>query len=154
MSLAGSAVEDRRFVTDKTVVATPRAGGDLQGFDTADVKKQKMPDFVGRIEFETVPAAPVPGEPLTVKVHLVNEGKKAVRLRSVTLVATVNGVKTPSALTPFVREVGPTHRALVAELKGVWAGGGQVVEPRGRGHVRPRRDRDQPAELELTRAEC
>jgi hypothetical protein len=117
---AAPAVVDRRFVTGKTVVATRRAGGDLEGFDTADVKKQKMPDFVGRIEFETVPDAPVPGEPLTVKVHLINEGKKALRLRSVTLVATVNGVKTPSALSPLVREVGATQRAVVAELKGVW----------------------------------
>ena len=34
----------------------------IEGFDTADVKKQKMPDFVGRIEFETAPAAPARGQ--------------------------------------------------------------------------------------------
>jgi Tfp pilus assembly protein PilF len=110
----------RRFVGGKTVIATRSARGDLQGFDTADVKQQKMPDFVGRIEFETAPSAPIPGEDFSVRVYLVNEGRKPLRLKAVSLVTTVNGVKTPATLTPFIRELGPTHRGLVAQVKGVW----------------------------------
>jgi serine/threonine protein kinase len=110
----------RRFVGGQTVVATRRARGELQGFDTSDVKQQKMPDFVGRIEFEAVPQAPAAGEDFSVRVHLVNEGKKAVKLKAVSLVTTVNGTKTPASRTPLVREVAPTQRAMVAELRGVW----------------------------------
>ena len=102
------------------MVATRRARGELQGFDTSDVKQQKMPDFVGRIEFETVPQAPAAGQDFSVRVHLVNEGKKAVRLKAVSLVTTVNGMKTPASITPLVREVAPTQRAMVAEMRGVW----------------------------------
>jgi tetratricopeptide (TPR) repeat protein len=110
----------RRFVGGKTVIATRSARSDLQGFDTADVKQQKMPDFVGRIEFETAPSSPTPGEDFSVRVYLVNEGRKPLRLKTVSLVTTVNGVKTPATLTPFVRELGPTRRGMVAQVKGVW----------------------------------
>ncbi len=114
-------IETRHFVTGKTTIASRRAGGDLEGFDTTDVKKQRMPDFVGRIEFETVPAAPTPGESFTVKVHLLNEGKKPLRLKAVSLTTTIDGRKSPSTPAPLVREIAPTQRALVAELKGFWA---------------------------------
>ena len=130
VSMAGSAAaapevapgpaSTRRFVGGKTVVATRRARGDLQGFDTSDVKQRKMPDFVGRIEFEAIPETPVAGQEFSVRVHLVNEGKKTVRLKTVSLLTTVNGAKTPASLTPLVREVAPTQKAMVAELRGVW----------------------------------
>jgi hypothetical protein len=110
----------RRLVAGKTVIATQRARGELQGFDSSDVKQQKVPDFVGRIEFETVPASPTPGQEFSVRVYLINEGKKAVRLKAVSLVTTANGAKTPASLTPLVREVATAQRALVAELHGVW----------------------------------
>ncbi|HEY7516566.1 MAG TPA: hypothetical protein VIC87_18895, partial [Vicinamibacteria bacterium] len=117
---AAAATSTRRFVGGNTVVATRRARGALQGFDTADVKQQKMPDFVGRIEFDADPLSPAPGQDYSVKVHLVNDGKKALRLKAVSLVTTVNGTKTPANLTPLVREVAPTQRAMVAEIRGVW----------------------------------
>ena len=88
------------------------------------------------------------------RVHLVNEGKKSVRLKAVNLVMTINGQKTPSAPLPLVRDVAPTQRALVAELPERVGGGRDVVEPRGGGDFRPRRDRDQPPELELTPSGC
>jgi serine/threonine protein kinase/Tfp pilus assembly protein PilF len=110
----------RRFVAGKTVIATRRARNDLQGFDTADVKQQKMPDFVGRIDFETAPLSPAPGQEFSVRVYLVNEGKKPLRLKTVGLVTTANAVKTPASLTPLVREIAPAQRAMVAELHGVW----------------------------------
>jgi tetratricopeptide (TPR) repeat protein len=110
----------RHFVGGKTVIATRSARGDLQGFDTADVKQKKMPEFVGRIEFETAPSSPTSGEDFSVRVYLVNEGKKPLRLKAVSLVTTVNGVRTPATLTPFVRELGPTQRGMVAQVRGVW----------------------------------
>jgi serine/threonine protein kinase len=117
---AAAAASIRRFAAGTTVIATRRARGALQGFDTADVKQQRMPDFVGRIEFETVPVSPAAGQDFSVRVHLINEGKKALRLKAVSLVTTVNGTKTPASSPPLVREVAPTQRAMVAELRGVW----------------------------------
>jgi tetratricopeptide (TPR) repeat protein len=110
----------RQFVAGKTVIGTHRARNDLQGFDTSDVKQQKMPDFVGRIEFEAAPVTPAPGQEFSVRVYLVNEGKKTLRLKAVSLVTTANGVKTPASLAPLVRDVAPAQRAMVAELRGVW----------------------------------
>jgi hypothetical protein len=108
-------------VTGNTVIASRRARGDMQGFDTSDVKQQKKPDFEGRIEFETVPLAPAAGEEFSVRVHLVNDGKKALRLKAVNMITTVNGARTPPAsFSPLVRELAPTQRAMVAEIRGVW----------------------------------
>jgi serine/threonine protein kinase len=120
-SLAPSAAAVvHQFVAAKTVIGARSARGDLQGFDTADVKQQKIPDFVGRIEFETAPVSPASGQDFSVRVYLVNEGKKPLRLKAVSLVTTANGVKTPASLTPLVRDIAPAQRAMVAELRGVW----------------------------------
>jgi serine/threonine protein kinase len=110
----------RRFVTGNTVIASRRARGDMAGFDTADVKQQKKPDFEGRIEFETVPLSPAAGEEFSVRVHLVNDGKKALRLKAVNMITTVNGSRIPANFSPLVRELAPTQRAMVAEIRGVW----------------------------------
>jgi len=117
---ATAAPQIHRFVTAKTIIASRRSSSGLEGFDTADVKQRQMPDFVGHLEFETVPDPPQTGQPFTVRVVLVNEGRKPVRLKAVNLVTTVNGRKAPSVPVPLVREVPPAQRAVVAESKGTW----------------------------------
>jgi serine/threonine-protein kinase len=114
----------RQFVSGKTLIATARAGGDLEGFETADVRKQRMPELAGRIEFEAAPGTVMAGEPFTVRVYLVNDGKKAVKIKSVALATIVNGTRVPAPVTtPLVREVSPLQRALVTELTGTWPQG-------------------------------
>ena len=71
----------RAFVTGNTQIAGARSGGGVQGFDTADVKTRRTPDFVGHIEFEVTPAAVKAGDPVSLRVFVVNEGKKPVRVR-------------------------------------------------------------------------
>jgi serine/threonine protein kinase len=111
---------NHRFVTGKSVVASAKAGGGLAGFDTADVKTRKIPDLVGRLEFEVEPPAPRGGEGFVVRVYLVNEGRKPVRVRLVTLTASVDGARSSPPASLREREVLPLSRALVAEARGTW----------------------------------
>jgi hypothetical protein len=97
------------------VVGSARAGGGLTGFDGADVKTKKVPDLVGRLEFDVEPAAPQPGEAFLVRVYLVNEGKKTVRLRGVALTTTVDGKRASPPAVLREHDVTPQLRALVAE---------------------------------------
>jgi serine/threonine protein kinase len=110
----------RHFVTGKSIVSTGRAGGGLAGFDTADVKTQKVPDLVGRLEFEVEPGEPKAGDPFGVRLYLVNEGRKAVRLRNVSFNLTVDERRTSLPGLLREREVAPQERALVAETRSVW----------------------------------
>jgi serine/threonine-protein kinase len=111
----------RRFVTGKSVVASAKSGGGVPGFD--DVKSQKVPDLVGRLDFEVEPAAPQEGDGFVVRVYLINEGRRAVRVRGVTLTALLNQQRTSLGGTLREREVVPQQRGLVAEARGIWPGG-------------------------------
>jgi tetratricopeptide (TPR) repeat protein len=107
------------FTAEATSVATPSAGG-IEGFDTADVSARRSPQFTGRMEFEVLPLAVRAGEPFVVRIHLRNDGRRAVRVRGVRLAAVVDGRRRPAAVKPLQREVPPQSRALVAEYSGVW----------------------------------
>ena len=113
----------RRFVGGNTTIASRSAGGSLEGFETADVKKQRIPDLVGRLEFEVVPATVQAGEPYAVRVYLVNEGKKAIRVRGLGASTTVNGQRSAAPIPLVTREVPPQQRALLGEATGDWPEG-------------------------------
>ena len=117
---SASGTPSRQFVTGKSLVASARSGGGLAGFDTADVKTKKTPDLVGRLEFEVEPPVPEGGTPVSVRIYLVNEGRKAVRVRTVALSTIVDGGRTSLPGTPREREVPPQARALVAEARATW----------------------------------
>ena len=113
----------RTFVTGKTTIGSARGGGDIQGFDTADVKTRRMPDLAGHIEFETEPTAPKPGDAFSVRVLVVNEGKKPVRIRGVALTVVSNGKRSALGGSPLARDVAPLQRTAVAAAKVVWPDG-------------------------------
>jgi hypothetical protein len=110
----------KSFVTGRTVVQAGKAKANLSGFDTSDVSVQKAPDFSGRLEFSMSPAKPKPGEAYTLQIALVNDGKKAIKLSSMTVNTVVNGTRTGGPMAPRVREVAPQQRAVLEELPGVW----------------------------------
>ena len=114
----------RTFVTGKSVVGSARAGGGLTGFDGADVKTKKMPDLVGRLEFEVEPMAPRGRRPFLVRIYLTNEGKKAVRLRGSRLDHR-RSTASARARSSTLREhdVPPQARFLVAEANLTWPAG-------------------------------
>jgi tetratricopeptide (TPR) repeat protein len=109
----------RRFAAEGTSIATPSAGG-IEGFDSSDVSSRRPPQFSGRMEFEVLPPAVRPGEPFVVRIHLRNEGRREVKIRGLSLVAVVDGLRTPAPVKSLLREVAPQSRALVAEYSGVW----------------------------------
>jgi serine/threonine protein kinase/tetratricopeptide (TPR) repeat protein len=111
----------RGFVFDATKVTTA-AGGGPAGFDTAEVRSQRPPQFSGQMEFEVLPPTVRTGEPFVVRIHLRNDGKKSVKIKSVSLAAVVDGRRTPASVKPLQREVSAQSRALVAEYSGVWSG--------------------------------
>jgi serine/threonine-protein kinase len=113
----------RAFVTGKTQIAGARSGGGVQGFDTADVKTQRTPDFIGHIEFEVTPSAVRAGDPLSLRVVVVNEGKKPVRIRGVVLTMTHHGTRTSLPANLLGRDIAPLQRVAVAEARTVWPDG-------------------------------
>jgi predicted Ser/Thr protein kinase len=114
------AVPARRFVADATTVTTP-AAGQLEGFETEDVKTRRPPRFTGRMEFEVLPPAVHPGESFVVHVVLVNEGRETVRVRGIELATVADGQRTPAPARILQKEVAPRSRALVAEYSAVWS---------------------------------
>jgi serine/threonine protein kinase/tetratricopeptide (TPR) repeat protein len=111
----------RTFTAEATSVLTAEAGS-LEGFETADVSSRRMPQFVGRVEFEVLPPAVRPGEPFVVRIHLRNDGRRPVKVRAVSLAAVVDGRREALPVKPLQREVPAQSRALVAEHSGVWSG--------------------------------
>ena len=112
----------RRFAPGRTAVQTQKAqkGGGLAGFDTDDADLRSS-DFLGRVEFEMSPASGLePGDAWTLKVYVVNEGKKPIRVNGLVLGTTVNGTGAGGPLPPRVREIAPQQRSLVAETAGTW----------------------------------
>jgi hypothetical protein len=115
----------RRFVPGRTVVTTEKAaGGNISGFEGAAV--QRAPDFLGRIEFEMSPPAGLKaGDPWTLKIFVVNEGKKPIRITDLAATATANGERTGGAAGARAKEVAPQVRVQVGEMSGAWKDGTQ-----------------------------
>jgi hypothetical protein len=64
-----------------------------------------------------------PGDKWTLRVYVVNEGKKPIRVQGVVLGTSVNGSGGGGPVPPRAREVAPQQRSLVAEATGTWADG-------------------------------
>jgi hypothetical protein len=114
----------RKFVAGRTVVDSEKTRKDkargLVGFD-AD---EKAPDFAGRIEFEMTPAGAVEAnDAWTLKVFVVNQGQKPIRVQGLALGAAVNGTGGAAPVAASVREIAPQQRAQVAETSGTWKDG-------------------------------
>jgi hypothetical protein len=110
----------RAFVLGKTQAEGVPAQGGVKSFDTRDVAVRKPIEVPGRVEVEASPAQVRTGDTLTLKVYLVNDGKKAIRIQSMNLATTVDDVRESAPANPLVKEVAPGARALVAEVANPW----------------------------------
>lgn len=123
-ALAARETAGRSFVSGRTVVQTEKVvKGGLAGFDTADVSVKKAPDFLGRIEFAVSPPKIKAGESYALKIYLVNEGKKAIKISGVTVITVINGTPSGGPVAARAREVAPQQRALLEEHPGIWPEG-------------------------------
>jgi hypothetical protein len=95
----------------------------VAGFESEDVEVAKSPDYSGRLDFEASPRSVRPGEPYSVKVYLLNDGKKGFRIAAFNAVTLTNGERSGGAMPPAVREVDTQKRVLVQEISGVWKDG-------------------------------
>jgi FHA domain-containing protein len=123
-ALNARAASRRSFVTSRTDVHTEKSGrGSLSGFDSSDVSVKASSDFQGRIEFQMTPPAPQAGEAYSLKIFVVNEGKKSIKITGLNVTTSVNGRGSGGAVTPTAREIAPQQRLPVAELPGSWQDG-------------------------------
>lgn len=117
-----AATYKRGFAAGRTSLSGKEAKSDLGGFDTSGVKVAKVPDYSGRIEFEVTPPRVLPGDTYTVKIFLVNDGKKAFKIGSVTVATLVNGSRSGGPIAARAREIEPRDRVLLDERTAEWAG--------------------------------
>jgi hypothetical protein len=108
----------RGFVPDATSVVAQSSGGPA-GFDGAQLAGRTA-EFHGGVEFEVLPPTVRAGEPFVVRIHLRNDGRKAVKIRGLALAAVVDGRRVTAPATPLLREVQGQSRGLVAEYSAVW----------------------------------
>jgi hypothetical protein len=87
------------------------------------VKVAKLPDYSGRIEFEVSPARVLPGDSYTVRIFLVNDGKKAFKLTSVSVHTTTNGSRAGGSVPVRSRELEPRDRMTLDERTAEWPSG-------------------------------
>jgi hypothetical protein len=97
------------------------APGRLQGFDTGDVEVKRPADVPARLELDVSPTRVKPGDGYTVKIYLLNTGKKAIKINDMNVAKTVNGTRSAASVVPRAKEIEPKDRALLDVLPGVWA---------------------------------
>jgi serine/threonine protein kinase len=107
----------RAFIAGETVIRSASAKKGPAGFDTEDVTVN--PDFLCRIRFDPTPDAVRAGEGYRLKVFLLNEGEKAIKIRDLTLGTTSNGARSAKSATLQTRDVPPRQAALLTDVSGV-----------------------------------
>jgi len=59
----------------------------------------------------------------TLRVFVVNQGAKPIRVTGLTVATTANGAGGGGPVTPAAREIAPQQRVLVGESTGTWSEG-------------------------------
>ena len=112
---------NRRFVLERTAVASnKRVNADLEGFDTTGVEVKRAPDVVGRVDFEVSPSQVKPGDKFAVKVFLINDGNKSIKLKEMFVATNVNGRLASGPVPPRVREVGSKKKEVIGTFSDTW----------------------------------
>ena len=116
------AVPSRVFVVEPSRVLSGKAArAEVAGFDQGDVSLHQAPEFQGRLEWTFAPPEVRPGDPYSLAVFLVNEGRKA-RVDRVTVTEITSAGRRGGMVVPGVRELRPGQRAVLYERTGVWPG--------------------------------
>jgi tetratricopeptide (TPR) repeat protein len=111
----------RALVAGETAVeAAKNAGKAPAGFDSGDVLADR--DFLCKLGFEASPAAVKPGDSYKIRVFMLNDAAKPIKMKSISLTTNLNGTRTPRAASS-VKEASPRAKTLLGELSGVWEEG-------------------------------
>jgi len=95
----------------------------LSGFDSRkskEVKVKRAPEIDGRIEFSTTPVRVKPGDKYSLRVSLVNEGKRPIEVKEVVVTTTVNRKDSSATVKPRVKQVAPRQNEVIHEISGTW----------------------------------
>jgi hypothetical protein len=110
----------RRFVPGTTRPAGPAADFP-PGFEPGDdIKVQRASEPGADIEFDVLPKSVRPGVAYNVKVYLRNRGKKDVKIKTLTVAASLNGQGSRSQVRARLKKVPKGQIGLLTELPGVW----------------------------------
>lgn len=111
----------RRFVLDRTAVeSNKRANADLVGFELDGVEVKRAPAVLGRVDFEVSPRQVKHGDPLTVKVYLINDGAKPIKLKEMFVATSVNGRLASGPVKPRMREIGSKKKEVIGTFEDTW----------------------------------
>ncbi len=115
-----SAAPVHGFVAGRTEAKGREASTGLVGFEESGIpvkRATQAAELPGKIRFETIPAAPQPGEKFSVSAFLVNEGSQPIGLASMLVATTVDG-RTQKGRVPLLSTtVAPRDRALVFQTR-------------------------------------
>ncbi len=108
------------FVAGRTEAKGRETSGGLVGFEEGGVavkRATQAAELPGKIHFETIPAAPQPGQRFSVSAYLRNEGAQPIQLASMLVATTIDG-RTQKGRVPLVTTtVAPRDRALVFQAR-------------------------------------
>lgn len=114
----------RAFVPSRTASENVRGvSKTLAGFDSRkskEVKVKRAPEIDGRIEFNTTPVRVKPGDKYSLRVSLVNEGKRPIEVKEVAVTTTVNRKDSSATVKPLVKQVAPHQNEVIHEISGTW----------------------------------
>jgi tetratricopeptide (TPR) repeat protein len=114
----------RQFMAGRTEVRAARKPDKAPaGFDSEDVLADR--DFLCKLAFEYAPAAVRPGDSYTVKVYMVNDSPKPIKMKSIALSVATNGDRDLRP-TQSVKEAPARKRTLLGEFGGSWPEGVQT----------------------------
>jgi hypothetical protein len=116
---AGAASLKKAFVSGKTAfIGKPKKGP--AGFGDNEAPD---PDYQGRIDYEFTPASVKPGDAFSAKVYLVNEGKRSIKVNTMSLTTVANGQRTPGPGNAQTKDVAAGQKGLLATVSGTWREG-------------------------------
>jgi hypothetical protein len=123
-ALSAQAMMRRSFVPGRSSVENRKGvSDDVSGFDVAGskgVEVKRAPEISGRIEFSMDPLRVKPGDKYSLRISLVNEGKRTIEIDEVRLRTVVNRKAKTQTVKPRVAEVASRQNEVVYELSGTW----------------------------------
>jgi hypothetical protein len=72
------------------------------------------------VDFEVTPAQVKPGDKFTVKVFLINDGAKPIRLKEMFVATNVNGRLSSGPVPPRTRDIGPKRKEVIGTFSDAW----------------------------------
>jgi hypothetical protein len=122
--LTPQAMLRRGFIPSRTASENVKGvSKTLSGFDSRKSKGvtvKRAPEVDGRIEFTTTPHRVKPGDKYSLRVSLINEGKRPIEIKEVAVTTALNRKESSATVKPLVKQVSPRQNEVIHEISGIW----------------------------------